>query len=48
MGSSDYALTALGGSLEAQVRGLLDWSIAHAPEMDAARKRFDRTADDAD
>src|SRR5690606_7951089 len=43
----EYALTALGGSLEAQVRGLLDWSIAHAPEMDEARAHFDRMADGA-
>lgn len=36
-----YALTPLGESLRVQVQGLLDWSVRHRPQMDAARLRFD-------
>lgn len=38
----DYELTALGRTILAPVKGLVDWALAHQDEMDAARSRFDR------
>lgn len=40
----EYALTALGRSLLPPVQSLLDWSLAHRDDMDAARARFDAQA----
>ncbi len=38
----EYTLTALGATLRKLVRGLIEWSGAHLPEVDAARARYDR------
>lgn len=37
----DYALTDLGRSMLVPVRALGQWALAHIPEMDAARERYD-------
>ncbi|GHI88932.1 hypothetical protein Sxan_62960 [Streptomyces xanthophaeus] len=41
----EYALTGLGHSLTLLVRGLADWSLAHCPEIEAARQEWDAKAD---
>ncbi|MFD7093773.1 winged helix-turn-helix transcriptional regulator [Streptomyces xanthophaeus] len=41
----EYALTGLGHSLTLLVRGLADWSLAHRPEIEAARQEWDAKAD---
>jgi DNA-binding HxlR family transcriptional regulator len=37
----EYALTPLGSTLRQLVRGLVEWSGAHLPEVDAARAAYD-------
>lgn len=37
----EYALTPLGATLRQLVRGLVQWSGAHLPEVDAARAAYD-------
>lgn len=37
----DYALTPLGRTLLDTVRGLLDWSLEHIDDIDAAREAYD-------
>ena len=37
----EYALTSLGSTLSALVCGLVEWSGAHLPEVDAARAAYD-------
>src|SRR3954470_2554546 len=37
----EYTLTKLGKTLRELVRGLVKWSGAHLPEVDAARTRYD-------
>jgi DNA-binding HxlR family transcriptional regulator len=37
----EYALTSLGATLRQLVRGLVKWSGAHLPEVDAARAAYD-------
>ncbi len=37
----DYALTDLGRSMLAPVQALGQWAVAHIPQMDAARQRYD-------
>jgi DNA-binding HxlR family transcriptional regulator len=37
-----YELTALGTSLLSATAALVDWSTGHLPEIDAARRRYDR------
>jgi DNA-binding HxlR family transcriptional regulator len=37
----EYTLTKLGKTLRELVRGLVKWSGAHLPEVDAARARYD-------
>jgi DNA-binding HxlR family transcriptional regulator len=36
-----YALTPLGTSLRAAAAPLLDWSVEHLPDIDAARAEYD-------
>jgi len=37
----EYSLTPLGSTLRALVCGLVEWSGAHLPEVDAARAAYD-------
>jgi DNA-binding HxlR family transcriptional regulator len=37
----DYELTALGHSAREPIRVLVDWSLAHLSEVEAARVKFD-------
>jgi DNA-binding HxlR family transcriptional regulator len=37
----EYALTPLGATLRQLVRGLVEWSGAHLPEVDKARAEYD-------
>jgi DNA-binding HxlR family transcriptional regulator len=37
----EYALTTLGATLRALVRGLVEWSGSHLTEVDAARAAYD-------
>ena len=37
----EYSLTPLGSTLSALVCGLVEWSGAHLPEVDAARAAYD-------
>jgi DNA-binding HxlR family transcriptional regulator len=37
----EYALTPLGATLRQIVRGLVEWSGAHLPEVDEARAEYD-------
>ena len=37
----EYALTPLGSTLDQLVCGLVEWSGAHLPEVDAARAAYD-------
>src|ERR1043165_9488942 len=37
----EYTLTKLGKTLRELVRGLVKWSGAHLPEVDAARAKYD-------
>lgn len=37
----DYALTDLGRSMLLPVRALGEWAVAHIPQMDEARRRYD-------
>jgi DNA-binding HxlR family transcriptional regulator len=37
----EYTLTPLGATLRQLVRGLVEWSGAHLPEVDAARAAYD-------
>ena len=37
----EYTLTSLGATLRQLVRGLVEWSEAHLPEVDAARAAYD-------
>ncbi|MFE5621655.1 winged helix-turn-helix transcriptional regulator [Streptomyces virginiae] len=41
----DYELTDLGHSLTRLVKGLADWSLAHRPRIEAARREWDAKAD---
>jgi DNA-binding HxlR family transcriptional regulator len=41
----EYTLTELGETLRELVRGLVKWSGAHLPEVDAARARYDAKHD---
>ncbi|MFG2481237.1 winged helix-turn-helix transcriptional regulator [Streptomyces virginiae] len=41
----EYELTDLGRSLTGLVKGLADWSLAHRPQIEAARRDWDAKAD---
>ncbi|MFA7762220.1 winged helix-turn-helix transcriptional regulator [Streptomyces sp. NPDC048723] len=41
----EYELTDLGHSLTRLVKGLADWSLAHRPQIEAARREWDAKAD---
>ncbi|MFG2983277.1 winged helix-turn-helix transcriptional regulator [Streptomyces sp. NPDC048258] len=41
----EYELTDLGHSLTLLVKGLADWSLAHRPRIEAARREWDAKAD---
>lgn len=41
----EYELTGLGHSLTHLVKGLADWSLAHRPQIEAARREWDAKAD---
>ncbi|MFE9633165.1 winged helix-turn-helix transcriptional regulator [Streptomyces sp. NPDC006463] len=41
----EYELTELGHSLTVLVKGLADWSLAHRPRIEAARRAWDAKAD---
>ena len=40
----EYALTPLGRAFRDAVRPLIEWASAHAPDIEAARARYDRRA----
>lgn len=42
----EYTLTPLGRSLQQPVSALGQWVMANLPEIDAARRRFDASAED--
>lgn len=42
----DYELTELGHSMLGPVRAFGQWALAHIPQMDAARRRYDERAGD--
>ncbi|MCX4527266.1 MULTISPECIES: helix-turn-helix domain-containing protein [unclassified Streptomyces] len=41
----EYELTPLGHSLTHLIKGLADWSLVHRPQIEAARRAWDATAD---
>uniref|UniRef100_A0AAU2JSN5 Helix-turn-helix transcriptional regulator n=1 Tax=Streptomyces sp. NBC_00049 TaxID=2903617 RepID=A0AAU2JSN5_9ACTN len=41
----EYELTGLGHSLTHLIKGLADWSLAHRPRIEAARREWDAKAD---
>ena len=42
----EYTLTELGATLRSVVGELVAWSVAHLPEIDAARERYDARDDE--
>ncbi|GAA4941039.1 winged helix-turn-helix transcriptional regulator [Actinoplanes utahensis] len=40
----EYSLTALGESLREPFGGLYDWTVAHAPEIQARQRDYDQRA----
>jgi len=40
----EYTLTPLGNTLRGVVRELVSWSVAHLPEIEASRARYDEQA----
>ena len=44
----DYALTALGQSLQGPICGLASWAMDHVEDIHAARTRFDAEHDKAE
>ncbi|NTA35795.1 helix-turn-helix transcriptional regulator [Agrobacterium salinitolerans] len=43
----EYSVTPLGESLKAPFQAIFQWSVAHGPEIEAAKQRFDRERDGA-
>lgn len=41
----EYRVTPLGESLKSPFLALLNWSLQHGPEIEAAKRRFDRKAE---
>lgn len=37
----EYSVTALGESLKAPFQAVFQWSVAHAPDIESAKRKFD-------
>ena len=44
----EYSVTPLGESLKEPFQALFQWSVAHGPELEAAKQRFDRERGEVD